>query len=118
MAKILIADDSSSIRLVLNDILSMSSHQIVGESENGEEAVSMFFKYNPDLLLLDLAMPKKDGLTVVTEIRKETPDAKIILITASDKEEAIKSCMEAGAMAYVSKPFDFKKVLEVIDKVL
>ena len=60
----MIADDSDAIRLVLKDILSIGKHTIVAEAVNGDEAVDLFFKKSPDLLLLDLAMPKKDGLTV------------------------------------------------------
>lgn len=89
MAKILIADDSDSIRLVLKDILSIGDHEIVGEATNGAEAVDLYQKYNPQILLLDLAMPKKDGITVVQEVIKYDPNAKIILITANDDQKVI-----------------------------
>ncbi|MFB5648960.1 MAG: response regulator, partial [Candidatus Nitrosomaritimum aestuariumsis] len=84
MANIMIADDSDAIRLVLKDILSIGNHTVVAEAIDGEEATDLFFKNSPDLLLLDLAMPKKDGLTVLKEIIEKNPQAKIVLITASD----------------------------------
>lgn len=115
MANILIADDSNAIRLVLNDILSIGKHSVVGEAKNGEEAVEMFFKLSPDLLLLDLAMPKKDGLTVVKEIMEKQPQGKIILITASDDQKTINQCLELGASSYISKPFDINNVLKQIN---
>lgn len=87
MADILIADDSDAIRLVLKDILSIGEHDVVAEAIDGEEAVSLYQKHNPQILLLDLAMPKKDGFVVVKEIIKYDPKAKIILITASDDQK-------------------------------
>jgi len=110
----MIADDSDAIRLVLNDILSIGKHAIVGEATNGEEAVDLFFKLTPDLLLLDLAMPKKDGLTVVKEIMEKNSQAKIILITASDDQKIINQCLQLGASSYISKPFDINNVLKQI----
>jgi two-component system chemotaxis response regulator CheY len=118
MANILIADDSDAIRLVLNDILSIGNHTVIGEAINGEEAVDLFFKKSPDLLLLDLAMPKKDGLTVVKEIMEKTPQAKIILITASDDQKIINQCLGLGASSYISKPFDINNVLKQITDIL
>jgi len=111
----MIADDSDSIRLVLKDILSIGKHTIVAEAVNGDEAVDLFFKKLPDLLLLDLAMPKKDGLTVLKEIIEKDSQAKIVLITASDDQKIINQCLKIGASSYISKPFDFKAVLQQIE---
>ena len=118
MAKVLVADDSDAIRQVLNDILQIGKHELVGEAIDGNEAVEKFNELQPDLLLLDLAMPKKDGLTVVKEIIEFNPDARIVLITASDNQAIIAQCLEAGAIASISKPFDFDKVLKVISDAL
>ena len=118
MGKILIADDSDAIRLVLNDILSIGKHEIVAEACDGAEAVDLYQKHNPQILLLDLAMPKKDGLTVVKELIEYDPNAKIILITASDDQKIISQCLEHGAKIFVSKPFDFNSVLKTITEIL
>ena len=117
MVNILIADDSDAIRLVLKDILQIHEHRIIAEATNGAESIDLYMKHNPELLLLDLAMPKKDGLTVVKEIISYNPHAKIILITASDDEKIIHKCLEEGAVSYISKPFDFNIVLETIKKI-
>jgi two-component system chemotaxis response regulator CheY len=90
----------------------------MGEAKDGAEAVKLFFQVNPDLLLLDLAMPKKDGLTVVQEIIAQNPTAKIILITASDDQKIIQHCLDSGAISFISKPFDFNNVLKVISDIL
>ena len=114
MAKIMIADDSDAIRLVLKDILSIGEHEVIVEATDGAEAVSFYQQHKPEILLLDLAMPKKDGLTVVKEVMAFDSSAKIILITASDDQKVINSCLENGASSYISKPFDFNSVLKSI----
>jgi len=118
MAKIMVADDSDAIRQVLEDILTIGKHELVGEAVDGDEAVEKFNQIQPELLLLDLAMPKKDGLVVVKEIKEYNPNARIVLITASDNQAIIKQCLDAGALASISKPFEFDKVLKVISETL
>ena len=115
MANIMIADDSDAIRLVLKDILEIGKHSVVAEAVNGEEAVDLYFKTSPDLLLLDLAMPKKDGLSVLKEILEKDSKAKIVLITASDDQKIINQCLQIGASSCISKPFDFNSVLKQIN---
>ena len=118
MGNIMIADDSDAIRLVLRDILAIGNHTIIGEAKDGAEAVELFPQLHPDLLLLDLAMPKKDGLDVVKEIIAQNPSAKIMLITASDDQKIIQQCLDSGAISYISKPFDFNNVLKAISNIL
>ena len=117
MVRVMIADDSEAIRFVLRDILIIGNHEIVAEAVNGSEAVEKFSQVNPDVLLLDLAMPKKDGLAVVKEVIAKHPSAKIILITASDNQSIINECLSAGAVAFISKPFDFDQVLKLITEI-
>jgi two-component system chemotaxis response regulator CheY len=118
MARVMIADDSDAIRLVLKDILGIGDHEIVAEATDGIESVDIYCKVKPDVLLLDLAMPKKDGLTVVREVMQFDSNAKIILITASDDQKIIKQCLDNGASSYISKPFDFNSVLKAITDLL
>ncbi len=117
MAKIMIADDSDAIRLVLKDILSIGNHDVVAEAEDGAEAVDFYKQYNPEIMLLDLAMPKKDGLEVVKEVIAFDSNAKIVLITASDDQKIINECLKSGASSYISKPFDFNIVLKSITEI-
>ena len=117
MARVMIADDSDAIRLVLHDILDIGEHELVAEAKDGTEVLKKFFDVKPDILLLDLAMPKKDGLTVLREIKGTNPGAKIIVITATDSRKMINECLEAGADSFITKPFDFDKVLQEITSV-
>ncbi len=118
MARIMVTDDSDAIRMVLKDILEIGHHELVAEATNGMEAVEKFNKTKPDLLLLDLAMPKKDGMSALKEILARNPSAKIIMITASDNLSTMTECINAGALAYLLKPFNFEDVLKTISKTL
>ena len=118
LARIMIADDSESIRMVLKDIISIGKHQCVSEASNGFEAIEQFKKTNPDLVLLDMAMPKIDGLQVLKELTTIQPTAKVIMITASDDQNTIRQCVKEGASAYILKPFNFEDVLRKITEVL
>lgn len=118
MARVMITDDSDSIRMVLRDILDIGHHELVAEATNGFEAVEKFNETKPDLLLLDMAMPKKDGISALKEILDANPDAKIIMITASDNINTMKECISSGALAYLLKPFNFEDVLKTIAKIL
>ena len=118
MARVMIADDSDAIRMVLKDILEIGHHEMVAEASNGIEAVEKFNETKPDLLLLDLAMPKQDGLDTVKQIIATNPNAKIVMVTASDNLKTMQECLKAGALAYVLKPFDFDQVLKIISKSL
>ena len=118
MASILISDDSDAIRLVLRDIVEIGKHTVIGEATDGAVTVEKYTQLKPDLLLLDLAMPKKDGLTVIQEIIEMHPKAKIILITAADNIKIIDKCLASGAKSYIAKPFEFEQVLKIIDETL
>ncbi|MGQ0605498.1 MAG: response regulator [Candidatus Nitrosotenuis sp.] len=117
MVRVMIADDSDAIRLVLKDILEIGGHEVISEAQNGLEAVEMFSQTNPDVLLLDLAMPKKDGLVVAKEIMAKHKNAKIILITESENQKIINDCIRSGVKTFISKPFDFDYVLKLVNDV-
>ena len=118
MARIMIADDSDTVRMVLRDILDIGHHELVAEATNGFETVEKFNDTKPDLLLLDMAMPKKDGISALKEILAANINAKIIMITASDNLNTMTTCINAGALAYLLKPFNFEDVLKTITKIL
>ena len=106
--KILVADDEASIRRILETRLKMVGYDVV-VAEDGEEAVEIFNKTNPDLVVLDVMMPKMDGYGVTREIRR-TSDVPIIILTAlGDVSERITG-LELGADDYVIKPFSPKEL--------
>ena len=114
MARVMIADDSEAIRIALKDIILDGKHELVTEAKDGAEAVEKFVDFKPDVLLLDLVLPEKDGLTTLKEIKETNPNAKIIMITVLDNKQMIQDCISAGAVGYITKPFTGDKVLESI----
>lgn len=113
----MIVDDSDAIRMVLKDILVIGQHNMVADLSSGINILEEYTRVKPDIVLLDMAMPKKDGLMILREITQHNPHAKIIMISASDNQETIKDCLKAGARAYILKPFNFQDVLDTINKV-
>ena len=114
--RILLADDESSIRRILETRLKMAGYDVY-TAQDGEEAVSSFNKYNPDLVVLDVMMPKMDGYGVTREIRR-TSDVPIIILTAlGDVSERITG-LELGADDYVIKPFSPKELEARVKAVL
>ena len=114
--KILVADDEASIRRILETRLKMVGYDVV-VAEDGEEAVEIFNKTNPDLVVLDVMMPKMDGYGVTREIRR-TSDVPIIILTAlGDVSERITG-LELGADDYVIKPFSPKELEARVKAVL
>ncbi len=105
MKKILIVDDSSIIRKVIEKNLSEYEIEIVGGAGDGLTALEMFNKYKPDIVTLDITMPEMDGLTVLEKMLNIKPDTKIIVITAlTDKSTGIRA-IKMGAKSFVGKPF-------------
>lgn len=115
--KVLIVDDNVLTRGMIKDILQEMSHQVVGEAENGDEAVKVFRETGPDLVLLDLIMPGKTGLEVLEELRLINPAAKVVMVTAVQQDEINKKLFEKGATAILHKPFSFGEFEEVIKQV-
>ncbi len=117
MARVMIAEDSEPNRKMFMDLVQIAGHQVVAEAGDGIEAVDKFNLIKPDVLLLDVAMPKKDGLTALKEIIGGTPDARVIMITASEDLPTITKCISIGAQAYLIKPFRSDDVLKAINMV-
>jgi two-component system chemotaxis response regulator CheY len=116
MKKVLVVDDSGFMRQVLKNIL--KEDYKIFETGNGKEAVEQFKVEKPDLVLLDIIMPKKDGIAVLDSLKKIDSDANVIMITAVGQEATIKECQKLGAKGYIIKPFDEKQVLDTVKKVL
>ena len=116
MVSIMIADDSAATRQILKNIIATTGHNLVAEAKDGLETIEKIKSVKPDLLLLDYAMPKKNGLEVLTEIRGIN-SAKVIMITASDQQDLIRDCSQMGVSAYVVKPFNENLVSKAISAV-
>ncbi len=118
MARILIVDDSKFMRMTLSKILQEGKHEVVGEAENGKQAVEMNKQLLPDLITMDITMPEMNGVEALKAIKKEFPSAKIIMCSAMGQQKMIVELIEAGAKDFIVKPFEENRVLEAIKRVL
>ncbi|MBK5446222.1 MULTISPECIES: response regulator [Peribacillus] len=118
MARILVVDDAKFMRMTLSNILSKAEHEVIGEGENGKEAIELFRKLNPDLVTMDITMPIMSGLDAVKEIKKDFPYAKVIMCSAMGQQKMVFEAIEAGAKDFIVKPFDECRVVDAINRVL
>jgi len=117
MPDVLIADDSEFMRNLLREILE-EDHTIVGEVENGVEAVEVYKEQTPDLVMMDIVMPIRDGIEATSEIKSSNPNANVIMCTSVGQEEKMKEAVKAGADGYITKPFQKPSVMEAIEDVV
>ena len=104
MIRIVIVDDHPVVRQGLHFLLEQQAGiQVVGEGENGEQAIRLVQDHLPDVLLLDLLMPKMDGITAVREIKLVAPGVRIIILTSYFEDDQIFSAIKAGALSYLLK---------------
>ncbi|KMJ59363.1 chemotaxis protein CheY [Bacillus sp. LL01] len=118
MAKVLVVDDAKFMRLTIGNILTKSNHTVIGEAENGKDAVSLYRDHQPDLVTMDITMPEMNGIEAVREIVKDFPKAKIIMCSAMGQQRLIVEAIEAGAKDFIVKPFDESRVLEAVKRVI
>jgi two-component system chemotaxis response regulator CheY len=114
MANVMIADDSESVRNTIRDMLEAGKHKVIAEAVDGIDALEKFDSVKPDVLLLDVAMPRKDGMETLIELMKNTPKPKVIMITAHDDMDLIENCIKVGALAYITKPFNTDDILQAV----
>jgi two-component system, chemotaxis family, chemotaxis protein CheY len=118
MAKILIVDDSSIIRYRLRGILIKSGHQVVAEAENGIQAITRAQEYDPDIITMDITMPKMDGITALKKIRSINPKIKVIMLSAMGQRLIVLDAINSGASHFIVKPFEDFKVIQIINEVI
>lgn len=102
--RILVADDHYVVRMGITALVNTEADmEVVGEAADGHQAVEMFQRLNPNLVLMDLRMPAKDGIAATKEIRGANPNARVLMLTTYDGDTEIHRAMEAGAQGYVLK---------------
>lgn len=115
--KIMVVDDNLLTRDMIKDLLSEMGHQVVGEADNGDEAIKLFAEQKPELVMLDMIMPGKTGLETLQEIRALDPVAKVVMVTAVQQEALTQELLATGAIAILHKPFMYAD-LEAVFKLL
>lgn len=102
--RIVIVDDQAEFRASLQDLLgTVSGIEVVGEAKNGEEAIGLVLEMRPDVTLMDIRMPQRDGISATAAIRERWPQACVLVLTTFDEDELIGKAMRAGAAGYLLK---------------
>ena len=116
--RVLIVDDALIMRKRIRDIAERAGWQVAGEASNGEEAVTMFRETCPDLVTLDIVMPKMDGVAALKAVMASDPTARVVMVSAVDQREKLTECIETGAIDFIVKPFDVTRLKSLFDKYL
>lgn len=115
MPKILLVDDAAFMRMRCAKLLTENGYE-VNEAENGQEAISKYQSYQPDLVLMDITMPVMDGITATREIKTLDPNAKVVMVSALGQQTMVIEAIKAGAKDFVVKPFEPDKILSTVKK--
>ena len=117
-AKILVVDDAQFMRMMLKNILSGAGYEIVGEGENGVQAIEKYKDLKPDLVVMDMIMPEMGGIDAVREIVKLDPGARVLMCSAMGQQALVVEAIQVGARDFIVKPFQPAGVLEAVAKAL
>lgn len=116
--KVLIVDDSQIMRDVMTKFLGNFDLEIAATARDGEEALRLFRETEPDLVTLDITMPKIDGLAALKEMKKMRPEAQVIIVSAINDKSVVLKALDAGAALFINKPVSEAAVRSAIEKVL
>ncbi|RMH50578.1 MAG: response regulator [Zetaproteobacteria bacterium] len=117
MARILIAEDSAYMRRLIRSILERGGHS-VEEAVNGDDCLRRLDGVQPDLLLLDLVMPERDGISVLGRLKKQGSRLPVIVLTADIQESVRRGCLDLGAVDFLNKPPKEGPLLAAVDRAL
>ena len=114
----LVADDSDFARKNMEKVIAMSGGSVIAEAKNGKEAVDLYFKHHPDLVLLDITMPEMDGVDTLQKIIEGDSKAKVIMVSSVGHKEMVWKAICMGAKHFVTKPFSPSYAIMVVKSVV
>jgi len=118
MKRVLVADDASFMRQMIRDIIEPEGYEVVGEASDGVEVVDKFKELSPDLVMMDIVMPKRSGIDAVKAIKVDNPGACIVMCSALGQETLVMEAIQAGAKDFIVKPFKPDAVVSTLAKVV
>ncbi len=117
MTRVLVVDDAAFMRARSSKLLGEKGYEVV-EAANGAEALEVYKSQRPDCVLLDITMPKMDGIVTLHEIMKMDPTARVAMVTAMGQKTMVMNALKAGARDFVVKPFDGARVVDTVQKLI
>ena len=115
--RVMIVDDALFMRNMLKDIFGRAGYDVVAEAEDGEMVLELYQETKPDLVTMDIVMPKKSGIEALEEIMAENPGACVVMVSALGQDSLVLDAVEAGAKDFIVKPFNEEKVLEIVKRI-
>lgn len=116
--RVLIVDDALIIRKRIKEIAEAAGWQVAGEAKNGEEAVALYQQEQPDMVTLDIIMPKMDGVSALKQMIQTDPQAQVVMISAVNQKAKLTECIKAGAIDFIVKPFEKASLRSFFEKYL
>ncbi len=116
MKRVLIVDDAAFMKMSLRTMLEKNGFQVIDEAENGSVAVIKYKELKPDIVTMDITMPKMDGIQALKEIRKFDSNCKVIIISAMGQESYVREAVMSGAKGFVVKPFKEDYIIQTLSK--
>lgn len=117
LKKILVVDDAIFMRKSLRMILEQNEFEVVGEAENGEEAIEQYKLLKPDIVTMDITMPVMNGIEALKAIIKVDSKANIVMISAVGQESYVKEAIISGAKSFIIKPFKGETVIQILNTI-
>jgi len=115
--RVLITDDTAFMRMTLRNVLEKNGYEIVGEAEDGYQAVEQYMLSKPDLVTMDITMPNMDGITAIKKIMEKDPEARIVVVSAMGQKALVIEALNSGAKDFIVKPFQPDRIVEALQKV-
>jgi two-component system chemotaxis response regulator CheY len=116
--KVLIVDDVAFVRKTLAAILSEHGFEVIGEAASGPDAIELFQRIKPDLVTMDIVMPRMSGIEATRKIIRINPEARVVMISAMGQETLVMESIHAGARDYILKPFSAREVVKTLENCL
>ncbi|MDH3453774.1 MAG: response regulator [Desulfuromonadales bacterium] len=115
--RVMVVDDALFMRNMLKDIFVRAGYEVVAEAENGEMALGLYQEVKPDLVTMDIVMPKKSGIEALQEIMASDPNARVVMVSALGQDSLVLEAVESGAKDFIVKPFKEDNVLEIVRRI-
>ena len=117
MKSVLSVDDSRVSRKMIRNLLEHSGFEVAGEAINGREGLDLYIKLSPDVVTMDITIPEMNGIDSLRKIKEHDPEAKVVIISDEGEDGLRREAIEAGAIAFITKPYSNEDILDAIQNV-